>query len=302
MISRIENPNIYTDLAGLNAISVKGRENTPEGLRQVAQQFESIFLNIMLKSMRQANSVFAEDNYLSSNELEFHQQSYDNQLSLHLSQGKGMGLAEMLYRQLINQFERTHVIEGEKQTAATDLSAVAKDPAAVANRDDNINSPNEFVQKLFSLAEQVADRLGVDPKLLLAQSALETGWGQKIIQKSNGENSHNLFGIKADARWSGDKVVVNTVEYRDGIARQEKAAFRVYNSYEESFADYVSFLQSQPRYQQALNNSTDAEKFAQSLQDAGYATDPIYAKKIARVMSSDTMTIGIGAIGIGDRG
>lgn len=310
MVSRVENQSVYTDLSGLNAITQLGRENTPEAMRQVAQQFESVFLGIMLKAMRDSNAVFAEGNYLQSNEMEFHQQNFDNQLSLHMSEGRGLGLADVLYEQMMSQYALVPEPAKPAPLAVTSPLAqrfISPRPVPAARVDASISSPREepltpsqprqariespsdFVKNLYPIAEEVATRIGVDPRVLLAQSALETGWGRRMIAMPDGSTSHNLFGIKADARWSGDRATVNTVEFRDGVAVQEKASFRSYNSYEESFRDYVQFLLDNPRYQEALSNSGNSEAFAQRLQDAGYATDPIYAKKITRVMNSRTM-------------
>jgi len=159
--------------------------------------------------------------------------------------------------------------------------------------EQSIDSPQEFVRRLYPLAERAAERIGVDPRMLLAQSALETGWGRRMIAKPDGASTHNLFGIKADERWSGARASVNTTEYEDGVVRMEKAAFRSYDSYEDSFNDYVDFLEGNPRYREALDNSHDAESFARHLQEAGYATDPVYARKLTRVMQSKTMQMGL---------
>jgi len=299
MVSRVENPNVYTDLSGLNAISQLGRENTPAALRQVAQQFESLFLNIMLKAMRDSTKSFGEGNFLNSNEMEFHQQNFDNQLSLHLSQSAGLGLADVLYEQMLGQFGLD---------APADAPPRGSDPRKPliglrieeeggrgmrAAEEPSIDSPQEFVRRLYPLAERAAERIGVDPRMLLAQSALETGWGRRLITRADGASTHNLFGIKADERWSGARANVNTTEYEDGVVRLEKAAFRSYDSFEDSFNDYVDFLESNPRYREALNNSHDAESFALHLQEAGYATDPVYARKLTRVMHSNTMQMGL---------
>ena len=332
MVNRVESQSVYTDLSGLNSISSLGRKNTPEALRQVAQQFESLFLNIMLKAMRDSNAVFAEGNYLQSNEMEFHQENLDNQLSVSMSQGRGLGLADVLYEQMMGQYgvsgtSRQPIAPGTLNDAqelriqalqasraaepeSDFMGPIAQTLQQVQNsakvfgtdtgtesrsiaRTRHIDSPKEFVKTLYPIAEEVAASIGVDPRVLLAQSALETGWGRKMIAMPDGSNSHNLFGIKADARWSGNQATVNTVEYRDGVAALEKASFRSYGSYEESFRDYVKFLQENPRYQQALEQSHDAKSFAQGLQNAGYATDPVYAKKIDRVMNSKTMQFGL---------
>ena len=334
MVNRVESQSVYTDLSGLNSISKLGRQNTPEALHKVAQQFESVFLNIMLKAMRDSNAVFSEGNYLSSNEMEFHQQNFDNQLSLSLSEGKGLGLADILYEQMMGQYGvsgTSRQVEGPRtlndasgptiqapsstfsQASAAESLTSFMGPIAQSlqqlqsnakvfgsgtesrtiTRARHIESPKDFVKALYPIAEEVASSIGVDPRVLLAQSALETGWGRKMIAMPDGSNSHNLFGIKADARWTGEQATVRTVEYRDGVAALEKSSFRSYNSYEESFRDYVKFLQENPRYQEALSQSHDANNFTQRLQDAGYATDPVYAKKIARVMNSKTMRFAI---------
>ncbi len=313
MVSRVENPNVYTDLSGLNAISQLGRENTPAALRQVAQQFESLFLNIMLKAMRDSTKSFGEGNFLNSNEMEFHQQNFDNQLSLHLSQSAGLGLADVLYEQMLGQFgleapapeataaapimgplETSPPRGSDPRNALIRLKMVETGGGGMrAAGEQSIDSPQEFVRRLYPLAERAAERIGVDPRMLLAQSALETGWGRRMIARPDGVSTHNLFGIKADERWSGPRANVNTTEYEDGVVRLEKAAFRSYDSYEDSFNDYVDFLEGNPRYREALNNSHDAESFARHLQEAGYATDPVYARKLTRVMHSNTMQMGL---------
>jgi flagellar protein FlgJ len=153
-------------------------------------------------------------------------------------------------------------------------------------------SPEEFVSSLLPLATDIATELGVDPKVLLAQAALETGWGKHII-KDGSESTNNLFNIKADKRWDGDRAQVNTLEYRDGLAQQEKAQFRSYDSYEQSFRDYADFLKNSPRYQQALEVAADPRQYLQQLQAAGYATDPAYADKITTIFESRVLAMGL---------
>ena len=142
----------------------------------------------------------------------------------------------------------------------------------------------------------MAKELGVSPKILVAQSALETGWGQKPILTADGENSHNLFGIKADRRWNGQATSVGTLEYREGIAKKEQANFRVYGSIKESLQDYVQFLKQSPRYQQALESASDPSSFAHSLMDSGYATDPKYAEKIMGIFDGKLLNRVIGSM------
>jgi flagellar rod assembly protein/muramidase FlgJ len=152
---------------------------------------------------------------------------------------------------------------------------------------ETFSSPQDFIQTLYPVARQVEKETGINARLMLAQSALETGWGKRMIQNGDKTNSHNLFGIKADSRWSGKVAQVVTTEYRDGIPMKQKADFRSYASFKASFEDYASFLNQNPRYHQALSQTSSPEEFAKSLQDAGYATDPNYASKIADILHRD---------------
>ncbi|MCG5530010.1 flagellar assembly peptidoglycan hydrolase FlgJ [Halorhodospira halochloris] len=150
------------------------------------------------------------------------------------------------------------------------------------------STPREFVEDITPLAKDTAERLGVSPVALIAQAALETGWGKHVIQDSDGVSSNNLFNIKAQySGWNGDSVKVPTLEYRNGVAQREMADFRAYESLEDSFADYADFLERNPRYQEALRVGDDPEGFVRALQDAGYATDPNYARKLQQIMDID---------------
>jgi flagellar protein FlgJ len=327
MITNIRDASIYTDLNGLNAISQLGRKDSAEGLREVAKQFEAMFLNMMLKGMRAGEETLFGDNYLRSNETNFHQENFDNQLALHMSASGGVGLAETLHRQLMQRYEpvvaaNTSAIAGAQgdltnvrrftgsvqrtdavitsvelraRTIATrDLvqfvpSEVMLAPETVQTLPAQFDSPESFVEHLLPVAEKFAAQLGVDPRVLLAQSALETGWGKKMIRGADGEPSYNLFGIKASAGWQGDRASVSTLEYRDGAMHRENASFRAYSSYEESFADYVSLMQNQPRYEHALEQAADSAAYSEQLQKAGYATDPDYAEKIKSVLRSPSL-------------
>ena len=133
-------------------------------------------------------------------------------------------------------------------------------------------------------AEAAAARLGIKPEALLAQAALETGWGKAVMKASDGSPSYNLFGIKADSRWEGDRSTVRTLEYRDGVAMKTRADFRAYDSYADSFADYADFVSGNARYQPALQAVDDPQAYFQALQQAGYATDPAYARKVLDIL------------------
>jgi flagellar protein FlgJ len=151
------------------------------------------------------------------------------------------------------------------------------------------DSPEAFVKELWPHAQRTARDLGTRPELLLAQAALETGWGQHVIRGTDGSNSFNLFGIKADARWQGERAVTETIEFEDGLMRKQHATFRAYASLADSFADYADFLKTNPRYREALNRAADAPSFARALVEAGYATDPDYSGKINRIMDGERL-------------
>lgn len=327
-----QSPQFYTELNQLNDLRRKANVDEQAALKEVAQQFEQIFLSMMLKSMRDANASFGEDNPFNSNQTRFFQDMYDQQLTLELAGSSGLGLADVMVRQLSQHSDlRTtrgrdeqerplteaemlinramnltagmaaSAVLGQAQSSVSKNTPVAapdadeaarvesvqpqsRKPVDVENLPKRFESPQEFVDSLLPLAEEMAAELGVDPRVLLAQAALETGWGRHIINGSN-----NLFNIKADSRWSGERVSVSTLEYRNGVAAPEMAAFRAYGSYAESFRDYVNFLRSNPRYQQALQNTSNPTTFVRELQAAGYATDPNYASKIERIFNGNIL-------------
>ncbi|MBB5876395.1 MULTISPECIES: flagellar assembly peptidoglycan hydrolase FlgJ [Xanthomonas] len=177
---------------------------------------------------------------------------------------------------------------------AIDPSAAAAANAAAASLGER--TPEGFVAKIWNHAQKAAQELGVDARALVAQAALETGWGRRGISRGDGASSNNLFGIKATG-WNGDRVTTGTHEYVDGVKQSQTADFRAYSSPAESFADYVRLLKTNPRYQQALKAGTDIRGFAQGLQRAGYATDPAYAAKIAAIAGGPTIGRAVAAIG-----
>lgn len=303
--------SVYTDLTGLQKIKQLNKgstEDREQALEQVAQQFESVFLGMMMKSMRDANKAFEDEDMSGSSEMKFYQQMFDQQLTLSLS-NKGVGIAEAMVRQLKqgmstseipsvtspvtdgsdmnNYFKNviekvvSSVVDDAGQSSVT--STPTSDQKTLRNSEDSLTLET-FKEHLLPLARKAAKALGVDAGVILSQAALETGWGRHMIKDQDGRNSYNLFGIKADSGWRGGAAVVSTLEYRDGIPAQEKASFRSYNSYEESFRDYVSFIQNHSRYQDALKSGADASKYLNGLQQAGYATDPKYADKIMGIV------------------
>ncbi len=151
-------------------------------------------------------------------------------------------------------------------------------------------SPEQFVESLMPIAEKVAEKYGMDPKAIISQAAVETGWGKFVIHKADGSSSHNLFGIKANKGWGGEQAIVDTLEFNNGLPQKQKAAFRSYSSVEEAMEDYGRFITSQPRYSRAVENASDAARYTNALQEAGYATDPEYASKIMAVYNSDRLS------------
>jgi flagellar protein FlgJ len=294
----------YTDLNTLQQITARSRQDREAALTDVARQFESMFLSMMIKSMRDASAVFAEGNFLNSNETEFRQDMLDNQLSVSLANGQGIGLAASLVRQLGEQYfpddESSSkalqqdlwgrvVNKREAVPSGTDPVQSAAEQDLAPGEELDFSSPLNFLKSLLPMAKQAAERLGVDPRVLLAQSALETGWGKSVISDARGRSSNNLFNIKSGKQWDGDSVQVNTLEFRDGVMRKERASFRSYESVTESFNDYADFLQRNPRYSDALASAGDSQEYISALHDAGYATDPEYRDKVMAVFTSDVM-------------
>ncbi|MDO8697392.1 MAG: flagellar assembly peptidoglycan hydrolase FlgJ [Pseudomonas sp.] len=353
----------FTDLNRLNQLKVGKGRDSEANIHKVAQEFESLFMNEMLKAMRKAGDVVGDGNFMNSNESKAYRDMYDQQLAVTMSKGNGVGLADVLERQLgktlhpgtgrVNPFAQ--IASGvQPNRLAADVAApaeavrddskllnqrrlslparladrllagivpptgvaagqplaqndwlAAKSFAAPADKALSINgsdavtgrrlaqpplapgkaafsSPQEFVATMLPMAKAAAEKIGVDANYLVAQAALETGWGKSIIRQQDGSSSHNLFGIKA-ADWQGESARVLTTEYVDGKPTKESASFRAYGSFEQSFNDYVSFLQNNERYDNALDSAANPKTFVRELQRAGYATDPQYANKVAQI-------------------
>ena len=290
MTSALNNAGIYTSFSGLTELKAGARKQSPEARKEVARQFEAMFIQIMLKSMRDASASGSGE---GSDQVRFYQEMFDQQIALDLARNKSMGLAD--------SFERHLQPPGDVDSSLsvpTRRSITAARPKTTAQvvEDKEVTSssvsrwlpdgPEAFVQRLWPAARKVAQRLGLLPEVLLAQAALETGWGRKI-PTDDGGSSMNLFGIKADARWQGRRVAVSTLEYREGTAVRQRADFRSYDSPEDSMEDYARFLKENPRYEQALKNAGDSRRYLEELQKAGYATDPNYARKIRSIMESE---------------
>jgi peptidoglycan hydrolase FlgJ len=265
----------YLDPNALNSVKLMGKEKDPQAFKEVAKKFEAMFLQQMLKTMRDASEVFADGDMFQSDTTRFHQDMLDQQLVLNLTSGKGIGLAEQFYRQMM-------------QLHGPDLNREKQEKPEVSAKKDAVSDTQEnFVFMIKPHAQQAAKALNIDPDVLVAQVALETGWGKHVIHNKEGKNTFNLFNIKANKDWEGEKVSVPTVEYDNGIAKKENADFRQYQSYAESFSDYVNLIKNNPRYESVLAAKNNAIAYADSLSKTGYATDPEYAEKIKRLLQDD---------------
>ena len=295
----------YYDFSALASLRTDARRDAGGNLDEVARQFEALFVQMMLKSMRDATP---RGGLFDSDRRKSYEQMYDRQLSLQLSTRGGIGLAPLIKAQLGAAASRPETdAAGADAPLSFRLPArralPASEPlpgktlsepgrrarsAAAGERADKAGkralTPASFVADLRPLAATAAARLGVEPEVLLAQAALETGWGRHIASAA-GASSNNFFNIKAGRDWPGDTVRRAVLEYRDGLAVREVATFRAYASPAESFADYVAFLRASPRYARALARAADGEAYLRELQDAGYATDPRYADKVIGVWS-----------------
>ncbi|MFO1349946.1 MAG: flagellar assembly peptidoglycan hydrolase FlgJ [Gammaproteobacteria bacterium] len=292
---------VYTDPQALSQIKRDARNDSPAARRDVAAQFEALFMQMMLKSMRSASAGIG--GALDSEQSLFYRDLSDQQLALTLAKGGQLGFGRLLEQQLGGASGHRKPIEpGQSLTlspgAARRAAPIATDKpdARIAPEPPNAAtplargsgkppaSPEEFVQRVWTHAQQAANRLGQKPEVLIAQAALETGWGKSVPRSAQG-TSHNLFGIKADSRWNGPKVVNSTIEYAGGVAERRRDGFRAYDSYAESFNDYVSFLQNNPRYRTALGMRGDSSGYLRAMHRAGYATDPSYAAKVEAILN-----------------
>ncbi|WP_422824065.1 flagellar assembly peptidoglycan hydrolase FlgJ [Xenorhabdus entomophaga] len=292
-------PNAAYDVNSLHSLKAKLSQEPQQGLRQVAQQLEGVFVQMMLKSMR---SSLPQDGILSSDQTRFYTSMYDQQIAQDLSQ-KGLGFADMIVKQfsdsnnmpselagttpmpLDNEILHTlprQALEQFMRRAMPDNSSSAFSNGSVQSKPLPMNSAG-FVSMLSLPAQLASRQSGIPHLLIIAQAALESGWGQREILTAEGKPSHNLFGIKAGKHWKGPVTNIMTTEYIDGEPKKMQDSFRVYGSYVEAITDYVKLLTENPRYAKVAQ-STTAEQGAYSLQDAGYATDPGYAKKLVSLI------------------
>ena len=295
------------DVQGVDALRRTVRSSPQEGMKQASKQFEVMFMQMVLKSMREATP---SDGMFGSQQEKMYTSMLDQQLAQNLS-GRGLGLAEAMFAQLNRTAGGADV-----QPAAVPVDKQPGMPGAAVSRAlqpvasaiaPAVRTPDlslyetataqaslsrsalpqahveQFVSRMLPAAQRASEATGVPAQLIMAQAALESGWGRREIRAEDGQTSYNVFGIKADRSWKGPVVETMTTEYVNGVAQKGRASFRAYGSYDEAFSDYARFLVTNPRYANVLSTQDPAEA-AHGLQRAGYATDPHYGGKLVRIM------------------
>ena len=271
----------YTDVNALAAL--KRDPNSPAAISAVARQVEALFLQMMLKSMRDATAAEQTD----SNEMGMYQDMFDKQVALSISQHADLGIGRLLKRQLAGKSAPSIVkLNSGESMPATPAEVPA---AAIAH------SPAVFVNRIMPSIQRAAAGLGVNPLGMLAQAALETGWGQRIPRNADGSSSHNLFGIKAGDGWTGARAAADSMEVIDGVATPRRSTFRAYGSIEESVNDFANLLKNSPRYRDVLAAGGNPGGYAAGMAKSGYATDPDYGNKLNQILGSDTLQWALGA-------
>jgi flagellar protein FlgJ len=326
MISPDISSKLAVDAKSIDDLHLMAKRNPQQALHKAAQQFEALFMNMLLKSMREATP---KDGIFDSQQTQFFTQMYDQQLAQHLST-KGIGIANILVKQLGRADGSI-----EPQTSISQADAILSSinainqPSAIKNghpndisdqlwpgmhnynlkKTEKMTSPNEvfitpiqvesqltksfnratdFINMLLPHAKTASQSTGIPSHFMLAQAALESGWGRHEMRRDDNSPSYNLFGIKAGSNWKGDTVEKLTTEYVNGTPQKVVEKFRAYSSYAEGFNDYARLLLNNPRYAKVLESS-DFTTFATGLQRAGYATDPKYAEKLIRIINSEAM-------------
>jgi len=282
-------------------------ESKDSSLKQAATQFEGIFIRQLLTSMRKVNDLFKKDGLFDSDTSDFYQEMWDDQIASSLGDSNNPSSISALMvqqfepglnKKVSNQFSSVKYIDAQnKSPAVIEPKLQIENPVEVASTVEVesvekieplwFESKKQFIDVLYPKAKIAAEKIGGSAKALLAQIALETGWGQYIIQKDQNSSSNNLFNIKQKQDWSGEIAYKKTVEFNGQSFNVESAGFKVYQSFSESFDDFVNFLTSRERYQGVIDHAADPKQYFNQLQQAGYATDPEYATKIEKIYHSE---------------
>ncbi|MEW9293840.1 flagellar assembly peptidoglycan hydrolase FlgJ [Enterobacter cloacae] len=272
------------DVRSLDTLKREAGRQSPGALKAAAKQMEGIFVQMMMKSMRDAT--FKSD-LLSSQSSEMYTAMHDQQVAQNIAGSGQLGFADLIVRQLGGEADEPVMsVPGRDFLRPGLSSAPATGPLrlpAPVSFAKPAEGAHPFIARLLRPAQAAAQQSGLHPHLILAQAALESGWGKREIPAADGRPSHNLFGIKATGDWRGKTTEITTTEYINGVKQKVKAAFRVYDSYEHALADYAKLLTNNPRYRGVVQSGSP-EQGARALQAGGYATDPAYAKKLITII------------------
>jgi flagellar protein FlgJ len=306
------------DANSLNKLKNSAKDNSPEAIKEVAKQFEAVFINMVMKSMRAASP---QDGIFDNEQSKTFTAMLDQQLSSNLA-SKGVGLADILTRQLTKvsnsatdaMAQAVSADDGSKPDAMGMNNFIPSLLKSTGYPTTNTQSPSAMIpaainmpvstplktpaglhghsaafhEKMSHHAEAASRATGMPANYMLGQAALETGWGRREIKASDGTNSHNLFGIKATGGWKGKVAEITTTEYINGVKQKRIEKFRAYDSYADSFKDFANLIQNNPRYKSVMKNVNSIDGYARALQNAGYATDPHYASKLTNVIKKVT--------------
>jgi flagellar protein FlgJ len=279
--------DVYNDFSGLNKLHAEAAKQTDAAKRETAKQFESLFLQMMIKTMREAGG----KGLLDSDQTEMARDMYDQQLAINLSKNGSIGIADMVMRQLGVEPEPTLPESSKVQPITRHLGFVENiwghgesSPTTTTTKTPRWKTPEDFINDLYPAAEKAANKLGTQPEAVLAIAALETGWGKHVMNNSNGNSSYNLFGIKANHGWDKGATIASTLEFENGVMQRKNESFRAYHNATDSVNDFANFILNNPRYQNALQQAEDPQTFISEIHAAGYATDPKYVEKIQPIM------------------
>ena len=271
--------SLAIDSQSLNKLRLQAKRSPDQALKAAAQQFETVFLNMMLKSMRDATP---QDGAFDSEQTKMFTGMLDQQLAQNMASSRSVGLADLMVKQL-SRNQQQPVTSTESRVPSAEHSALSPQHSVPSTQNSVPGVQQSFIEK-FKVPAQAASRAtGIPAHHILGQAALESGWGKRKIKMPDGSDSHNLFGVKAGKDWNGKVAEVTTTEYHNGVASKQVEKFRAYGSDTEAFQDYAGLLSDNPRYLGVLGQA-DSKVFAQGMQQAGYATDPQYANKLASVI------------------
>lgn len=289
-----------SDFKSLNDLKVQAKNDTSHALPDAAKQFEGIFLQSMLKAMRMGQHFLEDSSPFSGKNQATFQEMLDGQYASTISNGKGIGLADSLSSQLEQSISTDISRSNESQLPSISHAFLSPELTKLNKTQDRAaeTTIDSFVKSIWPMAKQAASAIGIDPKVLMAQAALETGWGQHIAKDADGASSNNLFNIKSSSHSNEESLRVQTTEYIANTPVKLNASFRKYASIEHSFNDYVSLIKESSRYQTALENANNPELYVNELHKAGYATDPEYGSKILSIYHGQELNEAIQRCGL----